>query len=93
LNDDGFVVSAEGDKGTTELKVGKGDKALSKLNVREPAKAMYSIKYLADMTKAASSTDVITVSFGTNLPIQLDVPVADGKGRLRFLLAPRIEAE
>jgi proliferating cell nuclear antigen len=54
---------------------------------------MFNIKYLGDMTKAASSTDVITINLGMDLPIQLDFPVAEGKGKLRFLLAPRIEAE
>jgi proliferating cell nuclear antigen len=93
LSENGLVISAESDKGTTELKVGKGDKGLVKLNVKQPARAMFNIKYLADMTKGASSTDTITINLGTDLPIQLDFPVADGKGRLRFLLAPRIEAE
>ncbi len=93
LSEDGLLVSAESDKGGNELKVSKGDKALTKLNVRGSAQAMYSIKYLINMTKAAGSTDAITVNLGPNLPIQLDVPVADGKGRLRFLLAPRIESD
>jgi proliferating cell nuclear antigen len=93
LSDNGLVISAESDKGTTELKLGKGDKGLAKLNVKQPARAMFNIKYLGDMTKAASSTDVITINLGMDLPIQLDFPVAEGKGKLRFLLAPRIEAE
>lgn len=93
LSENGLVISAESDKGTTELKLGKGDKGLVKLNVKQPARAMFNIKYLTDMTKGASSTDIITINLGTDLPIQLDFPVADGKGRLRFLLAPRIEAE
>jgi proliferating cell nuclear antigen len=93
LSENGLVISAESDKGTTELKLGKGDKGLVKLNVKQPARAMFNIKYLSDMTKGASSTDIITINLGTDLPIQLDFPVADGKGKLRFLLAPRIEAE
>ena len=93
LSENGLVISAESDKGTTELKLGKGDKGLAKLSVKQPAQAMFNIKYLADMTKAASAADVITINLGMNLPIQLDFPVAGGKGRLRFLLAPRIEAE
>ncbi len=93
LSNDGLLISAESDKGTAELKLGKGDKALAKLNVKQLARAMFNIKYLSDMTKAASSSDIITINLGMELPIQLDFPVADGKGRLRFLLAPRIEAE
>ena len=52
-----------------------------------------NIKYLSDITKSASSNDLIKINLGTNLPIQLDFPIAGGEGRLRFLLAPRIEGE
>jgi proliferating cell nuclear antigen len=93
LSGDGFFITAEGDKGTTELRLAKGDKGLIKLNVKEPARAMFSIKYLTDMTRAAGSADPITINLGTSLPIQLDFPIAGGKGRLRFLLAPRVESE
>ena len=93
MSDNGLVISAESEKGTTELKLGKGDKGLAKLNVKQPAGAMFNIKYLADMTKAASSTEVITINLGMDLPVQLDFPVAEGRGKLRFLLAPRIETE
>jgi len=93
LSEDGFFLSAESDKGTSELKLHKGDQGLLKLNVKQPAHAMFNIKYLSDMTKAAGSSEVIVINLGTDLPIQLDLPVAEGKGKLRFLLAPRIEAE
>jgi proliferating cell nuclear antigen len=93
LGEDEFSLSAESDKGTSELKLRKGDQGLLKLDIKQPARATFNIKYLSDMTKAAGSSDLITINLGTDLPIQLDFPVADGRGRLRFLLAPRIEAE
>ncbi len=93
LNENGFYVSAVGDKGTTELKLDKGDKGLVNLSVKDPAQAMFNLNYLTDMTKAATSADVIKINLGTNLPIQLDFPIAEGKGKLLFLLAPRIESE
>ncbi|MCS7131651.1 MAG: proliferating cell nuclear antigen (pcna) [Hadesarchaea archaeon] len=92
LSEEGLSMYTESDKGATELKLHKGDPALLKLDVKQTARAMFNIKYLTDMTKAASSTDVMTINLGSNLPIQLDFPIADGKGKLRFLLAPRIEA-
>ncbi len=93
LSEEGFFISADGDRGSTELKLGKGDKGLVKLHAKEKSRAMFNIKYLTDMTKAASSTDVIKISLGSNLPIQLDFPVAGGVGKLRFLLAPRVESD
>jgi proliferating cell nuclear antigen len=93
ISEEGFFITAEGDRGSTELKLCKGDKGLLKLSVKERARAMFNIKYLTDMTKAAGAADVIRISLGTDLPIQLDYPVAGGVGRLRFLLAPRVESE
>lgn len=93
LTKDGFCMHTESDTGATELRLQRGDPGLADLKVDEPAKAMFNIKYLMDMTKATSSSDLITLRLGTNLPIQLDLPIAEGKGRLRFLLAPRIESE
>lgn len=93
LDKDEFIMYTESDKGTTELKLRKGDAGLAKLSVKQPARAMFNINYLVDMTRAASSSDIITVNLGSNLPIQLNFPIAEGKGKLQFLLAPRIEAE
>ena len=93
LSKDGLRISAESDKGSAELKLEKGDKALTKLDVKQEARAVFNIKYLSDITKSAGSNDPITINLGTNLPIQLDFPIAGGNGRLRFLLAPRVEGE
>jgi proliferating cell nuclear antigen len=92
VDKESFVMRAEGDKGSTELKLSKDDKeALAKLKVDQPARAVFNIKYLRDMMEGASSSDSVTILLGTDLPVQLDFRIS--KGKLRFLLAPRIEAE
>jgi len=91
ISSEEFKMSAEGDSGSVEMKLSKGDEGLKKLDVKQQARAMYNINYLEDMSKAASSDDIVTVNLGTDLPIQLDFPMGK-KGRLSFLLAPRIEA-
>ncbi|KUO42105.1 MAG: hypothetical protein APU95_03835 [Hadesarchaea archaeon YNP_N21] len=93
LTEEGFFMHTESDTGAAELRLQRGDPGLLTLNVQRPARAMFNIKYLIDMTKAASSTDVISIQLGTDLPIQLDFKIAEAGGKLRFLLAPRIEAE
>jgi proliferating cell nuclear antigen len=91
VDKESFVMTAEGDKGSSELKLSKGDQALVKLDASQQVHSMYNIKYLSDMMKGASSSDVVTIRLGTDLPVQLDFQIS--KGKLRFLLAPRIEAE
>jgi proliferating cell nuclear antigen len=88
-----FLMSSAGEKGKTEMKLEKGDQALIKIAAKQPTRATYGIAYLSNMLKSAESGNPVTLSFGTDLPLQLDFPIAEGKGRLRFLLAPRIESE
>lgn len=93
LLDEHFLMTAESDTGSAEMKLPVGSEGLQELKVDETARAMYNIGYLDDIINVASSNDIIEIHLGTDLPLQLDFPLAGGKGRLRFLLAPRIEAE
>lgn len=88
-----FVMKIESDTGSAEMELTEDNESLSELDIKEPSEAMYNIEYLDDMTKAASSNDEIEIRHGDDLPIEMIFPIADGKGRLKFLLAPRIEAE
>jgi len=87
---DGIRMWAESDKGTSELRLNAGDEVLPKLDVSEPARAGYHVKQLGDMVKTCFPADIIKIGLGTDQPIQLDRPIAGG--RLRFILAPRIES-
>lgn len=89
LDESGFRMSSESDRGSTELELKKED---ARLELKEPARAMFTVKYLSDVIKAARSNDPLTLKLGMDLPIRVEFPVED-KGRLCLLLAPRIEAE
>lgn len=93
ITDDKFLMGMESDTGSAEMELSEGAGGLQELDVEESSEAMYNIGYLDDMIKAASSNDVIEINHSTDIPIQMIFPIADGKGRLTFLLAPRIEAE
>lgn len=76
---------------TVELK--KGSDALLDLEVKEPSKATFSLNYLLDIVKTASSTsDIATLEFSTDMPIRIDFQQPK-EGKLTFYLAPRIEVE
>lgn len=93
LSEGKFIMSIESDTGSAEMELSEGDEGLVELDVDQPSSAMYNIDYLEDMVKSASSSDIVDVSHGKDLPVQLVFKMADGEGRLRFLLAPRVEAE
>jgi len=74
-----------------ELK--KGSDALLDIEASEPSKATYSLSYLSEIVKSASTTsDIATLEFSTDMPIRLDFQ-QPREGKLVFYLAPRIEVE
>lgn len=93
VTEDEFFMGIESDTGSAEMELSSDAEGLQDLEVDEPSKAMYNIGYLEDIIKAASSKDLIEVKHGIDLPLQMIFSIADGNGRLKFLLAPRVEAE
>lgn len=87
------IFSARGDRGEVEAKLSREGGSLLSLEVKEGrSAAVYSLSYLADMMKAGATSDTVTLEFASNMPLSLTFDLAGG-GRLRYLLAPRVEAE
>ncbi len=55
--------------------------------------SLYSLDYIAAMSKGMSHAEDITLNLGKDYPLQVDFDVAEGKGKVSYLLAPRIESE
>jgi len=60
---------------------------------KEKARSMFSIEYLKEFIKIAGSGDILTIYLGDDYPVRLVFDVADGKLKVEYILAPRIEAE
>ena len=55
--------------------------------------SLYSLDYISAMSKGMSHAENITLNLGKDYPLRIDFEVADGKGKVSYLLAPRIENE
>ncbi len=86
----GFYIEAEGDVDRIEFHM--SDAELIEFNKGE-ARSMFSIEYLKEFVKLAGSGDVLTTYLGNNYPVRLVFDVCDGKVKVEYILAPRIEAE
>jgi proliferating cell nuclear antigen len=88
-----FVMKSVGDMGSVNVEMPKGSESLIGLDVKEEAKATYSLTYLSEIVKAASNTsDVVTIEFSTDMPVKLSFELPQG-GKLEYFVAPRIETE
>lgn len=91
-DEEGFLVSATGSTGDVQIRIGKEDEALLDIDVKENARAVFPLNYLSDMAKAASISNTVTIHLRDDNPLELDFKLGDEKGKLSFLLAPRLES-
>ncbi len=90
---DKMTLTATGDLMGATITLQKGSGALLDLEVKENAKATFSLSYLSEIIKAASATsEIATLEFSTDMPVKIDFQQAK-EGKLTFFLAPRIETE
>jgi len=91
VNKDDFELFAEGDTDTVNLKLPK--KLLIDLNTKNKCKSLFSIDYFSNMIKPVKSEEPVTIMMGNDNPIRVEFDIADKKGHVTYLLAPRIESE
>jgi proliferating cell nuclear antigen len=86
-----FELFAEGDTDTVNLKLPKD--LLLELNTNTKCKSLFSIDYFSNMIKPVRGEDPITIMIGNDNPIRVEFDIAEKKGHVTYLLAPRIESE
>lgn len=91
VDKDSFELSAKGDTDTVDLKLPKD--LLLELEAAGKCKSLFSIDYFSNMIKPISSDEPITMMLGNDNPIKVEFDIADEKGHVTYLLAPRIESE
>ena len=91
VDKEAFELYAEGDTDTVNLKLPKD--LLIKLDSSGKYKSLFSIDYFSNMIKPVRGEDPVTISLGNDNPIRVDFDIADKKGHVTYLLAPRIESE
>lgn len=85
-----FSMKAAGDLGSVATELNKDSKVVLEFKVEKESRAIYSLSYLSEIVKAASSTaDTVKVEFSTDLPVKLSFGLT--QGHLIYYLAPRIE--
>lgn len=91
VSKDNFELFAEGDTDTVNLKLPKS--LLVELNTNSKCKSLFSIDYFSNMIKPVRGDDPVTIMIGNDNPIRVEFNIADDKGHVTYLLAPRIESE
>ncbi|HOT95413.1 MAG TPA: DNA polymerase sliding clamp, partial [Methanoregulaceae archaeon] len=85
-----FYMEAEGDTENIRLELGAAD-LLSLTETK--ARSLFSIDYLKDMSKTMGRSERVEIGIGVDHPVRFSFEIANGAGRVVYLLAPRIEAD
>lgn len=88
-NENGFSLSCEGDTDSVDLVLDKS--VLSDLSVKSEVRSIFPLDYFSNLIKAVPSDLVVTIGLDTDFPVKINFEMAGGNGRVRYLLAPRIE--
>jgi proliferating cell nuclear antigen len=89
-DDEQFYVDAEGDTDDVHLELTRED--LIDLTAGD-AHSLFSLDYLKDMDKAIPSDAEVEMELGEEFPVKMHFDIAEGKGTVTYMLAPRIQSE
>lgn len=85
-----FTMNAEGDSDRIKRELSGDDVHYI---TKASAKSLFSLDYLKDMGRSISKAEKVQINLGNDHPVQFIFTYAGGKGKVGYLLAPRIEAE
>ena len=89
VNAEGLEVVSEGETDSVSLKLPKD--LLASLECKDPVRSLFPMDYFSNMVRAIPAGTVVSMNVGSDLPVKMEFEFAAGKGRVKYLLAPRIE--
>lgn len=90
VDENRFCMEAKGDTDSVRLEMDASE--LIELKSGD-ACSLFSLDYLANISKPIGRESVVSLSIGRDFPILINFDIAAGNGNVTFLLAPRIESD
>ncbi len=94
ITPDYFELACEGDTDSVNLKLDKSQ--LSGLEIssdKQKCCSLFPLDYFSNLIKAVPSDASIRIELDNDYPVMLNFALAEGKGTVKYLLAPRIESD
>lgn len=88
---EGFEMYSEGDTDSATLNLPKD--LLISLECDERVRSLFPLDYFSNMVRSIPAGSVVSINLGSDYPVKLEFEIADKKGSVRYLLAPRIESD
>lgn len=88
---EGFEMYSEGDTDSVSLRLPKD--LLISLDCSERVRSLFPLDYFSNMVRSIPAGSVVTINLGSDYPVKLEFEIADKRGSVNYLLAPRIESD
>ncbi|MFB6138584.1 MAG: DNA polymerase sliding clamp [Halobacteriaceae archaeon] len=87
-----FYVEAAGDTDDVNLQLGR-EELIDLVVHDEPGavESLYSLEYLDEITRAVPGDAEVTLELGEEFPLKMGFQIAEGRGDVLYVLAPRIQ--
>lgn len=90
----GFELSCEGDTDSASLIISKDKISSMELPDGEGTfRSLFPLDYFANLVKAIPTGTMVGIELDSDYPIKMNFELADGNGKVNYLLAPRIESD
>ena len=92
VEEDKFYIEAENEMDKMRMQLSR-DQLVSLVTGEQPVTSKFSTDYLSDITKGFGSVESIKIGMGKNHPLRIAFEIAEGLGKVEYLVAPRIDTE
>ena len=93
ITSDYFELACEGDTDSVNLKLEKSQLSALSIDDKDKCCSLFPLDYFSNIIKAVPSDASIKIELDNDYPVMLNFALADGKGAVEYLLAPRIESD
>jgi len=93
VDGDGFYMEAEGDVDKIRLYLSESELIEFSKDGAIEVRSAFSLEYLKEFVKVAEKDDLTTIRLATNYPVKITFNVVDGKAKVTYILAPRVDVE
>ena len=89
---DNFYIEAENEMDKVRMQLAK-EQLVSLVAGEQPVTSKFSTDYLSDIAKGFGSVESVKLGLGKDHPLEIGFGIAGGLGKVKYLVAPRIDTE
>ena len=92
VEDNMFYIEAEDEMDKMRMQLTK-EQLVSLVTGEQHIKSKFSTDYVSDIAKGFSSVESVKIGIGKDNPLSVGLEIANGLGKVGYLIAPRIDTE